>query len=100
MKTTSVYDAATLVLKPEVQNLIKRISEYGLAVCVPHMHDEDTGDFLPLAPDTVQSESALKVSFVKRSNLNANDVPVAWQWNDDLSVIQTCQVCRPDGPHH
>ncbi|MCA9015758.1 MAG: hypothetical protein KDA77_10545 [Planctomycetaceae bacterium] len=100
MSESFILSAANVVTKPRVQDLIRELSTYGLGVCVPHMHDEQTGEFLPLPEDKVQSESQLKVTFIQRNSLTDNDIPVAWKWNDELQVVQTCQVCRPDGPHH
>ena len=100
MKQSFVQSAANTVGDPRVQELIRELSTYGLGVCIPHMHDEQTGEFVPLPDDKVQSESHLRVSFVDRASLTENDVPVAWKWNDQLQVVQTCKVCRPDGPHH
>ena len=90
VKQSFVQDAAAIVAEPRVQELMRELAAYGLGVCVPHMHDEQTGEFLPLPDDTVQSESHLKVSFVRRDSLNQNDVPVAWKWNNELQVVQTC----------
>lgn len=95
-----IEKAAANLQNPEVANLVKQLSSYGFGVCVPHMHDEETGEFLPLPEGTVQSESQLQVTFRKRSELTENDLPVAWVWNDSLATIQTCHTCRPDGPHH
>lgn len=100
METSFVHNAAGIIAKPEVQDLIKKLSEHGLAVCVPHMHRDEDGSFVPLPEDTVQSESDLKVSFVKRAALDQHDIPVAWRWNEGLEVVQSCRVCRADGPHH
>ncbi len=100
MKNSFVQSASDIVREPRVQELMQELGTYGLAVCVPHMHDDQSGDFIPLPDDTVQSESKLKVSFVPRASITENDIPVAWKWNDRLQVVQTCQVCRPDGPHH
>jgi len=100
MENSFVHEASNIVAKPEVQDLIKELSKHGLAVCVPHMHREEDGAFQPLPEDTVQSESDFKVSFVKRDSLDENDIPVAWFWNEQIRVVQSCRVCRADGPHH
>jgi hypothetical protein len=47
----------------EVQEMLRRLSEYKLGVCMPHMHDERTGGFQPLADEVTQVESDLAVSF-------------------------------------
>ena len=100
MIKTFVHEAAEAIKRPEVQEMIRRLADYGLGVCVPHMHTEGTGEFAGLPHELVQSESQLQVSFVERSLLTENDIPVAWRWYKELQVVETCKVCRPDGPHH
>jgi len=48
---------------PEVQEMLRRLSEYKLGICMPHMHYERTGGFQPLADEFMQVESGLAVSF-------------------------------------
>ena len=33
----------------EVQEMLRRLSADGLGIFIPHMHDENTGEFQPLA---------------------------------------------------
>jgi hypothetical protein len=33
---------------PEVQEMLRRLSEYKLGIFMPHMHDRQTGEFQPL----------------------------------------------------
>ena len=47
---------------PEVQEMLRRLSEYRLGICMPHMHEE-TGGFQPLPDAVMQIESGLEVSF-------------------------------------
>ena len=47
---------------PEVQEMLRRLSEYRLGIFMPHMHDEETGEFQPLPDDVMQVESGLEVS--------------------------------------
>jgi hypothetical protein len=100
MTTTFVHEAGKAVESNTVQAILKTLSRYGLGVCVPHAHDERTGAFTRLPNGMVQSESDLKISFVERSSLDDQDVPVAWVWDDGAQVVQSCQTCRVDGPHH
>ena len=100
MQKTFIHDACTVVQKPAVQSLIRELAKYDLGVCVPHMHDPDTGEFLPLPHDMVQSEAGLKVSFINSSSVGNSDIPVAWRWNNQLEVVANCHVCRTEGPHH
>ena len=48
---------------PEVQEMLRRLSEYKLGIFMPHMHDEHTGEFQPLPDDVMQVESGVEVSF-------------------------------------
>ena len=48
---------------PEVQEMLRRLSDYNLGIFMPHMHDEDTGEFQPLPDRVTQVESGLEVSF-------------------------------------
>lgn len=77
----------------EVQEMIKKLSEYGLAVAVPHMHGED-GSFLPLPDEIVSFEDNLKVSFVRKEDLNSESiVPVMWRWDKKLHSISVTAGC-------
>ena len=48
---------------PEVQEMLRKLSEYQLGIFMPHMHDEQTGDFQSLPDELMQVESGLKVLF-------------------------------------
>ena len=48
---------------PEVQEMLRRLSEYKLGIFMPHMHDEQTGEFQTLPAEVLQVESGLEVSF-------------------------------------
>lgn len=48
---------------PEVQAMLRRLSEYHLGTFMPHMHDEQMGKFRPLPDEVMQVESGLEVSF-------------------------------------
>lgn len=100
MTVTFVQEAAQAVLRDDIKAMMKKLAEYGLGICVPHCHDEETGAFKRLPAGIVQSESDLKVAFVRRNSLDEHDVPVAWIWDGEAQVIQSCQTCRFDGPHH
>lgn len=54
---------------PEVQEMLRRLSEYKLGVFMPHMHDEHTGEFQALPDEVTQLESGLKVSFQRMAEL-------------------------------
>ena len=91
-----IVSALEAVNLPEVQALIKELSNYNLAVCVPHMHRPDI-DFDVLPENTVQVEENCRVSWVLREELELmkGHVPVAWRWVnngivEDMECIQTC----------
>ena len=42
---------------PEVQEMLRRLSEYKLGIYMPHVHDEQTGEFPPLPDEVIQVES-------------------------------------------
>ena len=83
---------------PEVQEILRRLSEFKLGVFMPHMHDEDTGEFHALPEGVMQVESSLEVSF-QRTRLIANQsegrfLPVGWYWRDGASTATA--VCEMD----
>lgn len=87
---------------PEVQDMLRRLSEYGLGICMPHMHDEQTGEFQPLAEALVQVESGLDVSFQPAADIATHSdrfLPVAWVWRDGANVPSAvCEMVQTDGP--
>jgi hypothetical protein len=93
--------AALAVRTPEVERMILQLSEYGLGVCVPHMHDPITNELIALPSNMVQTEAKLQVSFVEREKIDFRQVPVAWVCDNELRTVQHCAICQPpDGPHH
>src|ERR1700680_1243774 len=87
-----VVDTNTSIREPEVQEMLKRLSTYGLGVFVPHMHTE-TGEFVRLPPDMVQFEDDLKVSFKLRSEVSGG--AVGWVWNNETMAGAVCRGCSP-----
>lgn len=87
--------AQTAMQLPEVQAMLRRLSEFDLGVFMPHQHDGKTGDFQPLHEDILQVESGCKVSFQNRDEVTHQTnrfVPVAWRWRD--GVLATAAVCE------
>ena len=86
---------------PEVQAMLRRLSEYDLGIFMPHQHDEKTGDFQPLHDDLVQVESGRKVSFQPKEQIeNRGDryLPVAWRWRAGASTpAAACEMVLEDG---
>jgi hypothetical protein len=68
---------------PEVQAMLCRLSEYKLGIFMPHMHDEQTGEFRPLPDEVMQVESGLEVSFQPAEEIASQAdrvLPVGWFW--------------------
>lgn len=81
---------------PEVQEMLERLSKYKLGIFMPHMHDERTGEFQPLADDVMQVESGLQVSFKPTeeiANQSNRFLPVAWFWRAGAkSIAAACEM--------
>ena len=74
---------------PEVQQMLRRLSEYQLGIFMPHMHDEETGKFQPLPDEVMQVESGFVVSFQPTEEIaNQTDrfLPVGWFWRAGAST--------------
>jgi hypothetical protein len=87
---------------PEVQEMLRRLSEYKLGIFMPHMHDEKTGGFQPLPDDVMQVESGLEVSFQPMEEIaNQTDrfLPVGWVWRAGASApLAVCEMVRDEKP--
>jgi hypothetical protein len=84
---------------PEVQEMMRKLSEYHLGVYMPHMHDEKTGAFQLLPEGVMQVEDNLKVSFQSVNPPENSYVPVAWFWHNGLTTGSTCKaICM--AVHH
>ena len=73
---------------PEVQEMLRRLSEYKLGIFMPHIHDEQTGAFQPLPDQVIQVESALEVSFQLAEEIASQTerfLPVGWFWRAGAS---------------
>ena len=86
---------------PEVQDMLRRLSEYGLGISMPHMHDELTGNFAPLPTGLIQVESGLKVSFEPAGDVAERAesfMPVGWAWRDGGSApVAACEMVSAAG---
>ena len=94
----SMIKAQESINLPEVQEIIKKLSEFNLGVCMPHFHEEVSGNFQELPKDVVQIEADMQVSFANQSTLNEiKGIPVAWRWiNDGVKVGAAClRICTP-----
>jgi hypothetical protein len=87
---------------PEVQEMLRRLSEYRLGIFMPHMHDEQTGEFQPLPDDVTQVESALEVSFQPTEEIairTGRFLPVGWIWRAGASTPSAvCEMVWEEGP--
>lgn len=75
---------------PEVQEMLIKLSEYNLGIYMPHIHDENTGEFSPLPHGISQVEEDLSVSFTDTSTCidqgEKSFVPVGWFYNKEASA--------------
>ena len=87
---------------PEVQEMMRKLSAYKLGIFMPHMHDEQTGDFQPLADEVIQVESGLEVSFQPMEEIaNQTDrfLPVGWFWRAGASTPSAvCEMVWDERP--
>ena len=97
----AVRRAQTAMQRPEVQAMLRRLSEFDLGIFMPHRHDEQTGDFQQLSDDVLQVESGCKVSFRNRDEIaNQTDrfLPVAWRWRDGgPATASACEMVTEEG---
>lgn len=91
---------------PEVQEMLRRLSAYNLGICMPHMHDEDTGAFLALPDNVVYVENDQEVTFRTRDDVGPDEhfVSVGWVWRDEARTVDemTAMRCvrRPNDTNH
>jgi hypothetical protein len=87
---------------PEVQEMLRRLSEYKLGIFMPHMHDEQTGEFRLLPDEVMQVESGLDVSFQAAEEIaNHMDcfLPVGWFWRAGASTpMAVCEMVWDERP--
>ena len=87
---------------PEVQEMLRRLSEYKLGVFMPHMHDEHTGEFQALPDEVMQVESGLNVSFLpveEMANQTNRFLPVGWLWRAGASTpVAACEMDGEEKP--
>ena len=89
-----VEKAQQAIATPEVQEMLKKLSEYGLGVFMPHMHDPETGNFAPLPSGMVAVEDNLQVSFHHASEPEVSNArPVGWVWDNSSQTAMACITC-------
>ena len=92
----SLSTAQEAIRLPEVQDMLRRLSEYKLGIFMPHMHDEITGEFQPLPDQLMQVESGLETSFQPtEETATGRFLPVGWFWRAGAST--TSAVCEMVG---
>ena len=99
----ALITAQAAMQSAEVQEMLRRLSAYGLGICMPHMHDEATGEFQPLPDEIMQVEAGLAVSFQPTAEIARQAgrfLPVAWVWRDGVSMPSAvCEMVQnEDGP--
>lgn len=80
---------------PEVQEILEKLSQYKLGIFMPHMHDEQTGQFQPLDDNLMQVESGLQVSFLAVGEIASKThqfLPVGWVWR--AGALTTSAACE------
>lgn len=74
----------------EVQDMIRRLGEYNLAVFMPHMHE--TGDFQEQPANIVQVEVSSEFHTVEEVE-KMGVLPVSWRWKDgQVTVNGSCHI--------
>ncbi len=85
---------------PEVQEMLRRLSEYKLGIFMPHMHDDQTGECQSLPDEVIQVEAGLEVSFQPVEQIaNQPDrfLPVGWGWRAGASTpLAVCEMIQND----
>ena len=95
----SMLAAQAAICLPEVQEMLQRLSAYGLGVFMPHMHDAITGRFQPLGDELMQVETDLEVSFRPIDEVEKQAgryLPVGWCWRAGAaSPVAACEMASP-----
>ena len=85
---------------PEVQEMLRKLSEHKLGIFMPHMHDEQSGEFQTLPDALAQVESGLEVSFQpmeKVARQTDRFLPVGWLWRAGASTTSAvCEMIQED----
>ena len=86
---------------PEVQEMIRRLSDYKLGVFMPHMHDQHTGEFQPLPDEMTQVEAGLEASFQPTDELarqTGRFLAVGWVWRAGAATpAAVCEMATVEG---
>ena len=86
---------------PEVQEMLRRLSEFKLGIFMSHTHDEKTGEFKLLPDDVMQVESGLEVTFKRTEEISSQPdrfLPVGWVWRAGAaSPASVCEMVWDEG---
>lgn len=97
----ALITAQAAIRLPEVQAMLCRLSDYKLGIFMPHMHDDQTGEFLPLPENLMQVESDLEVSFQPTETITDQPnrfLPVGWVWRGGTSAaVSACVMAWEEG---
>ena len=102
---TELQVAQRAIALPEVQEMLRRLADFNLGIYMPHLHEDETGRFLPLPEHLVQVEDDLSVSFQTEAQLAQQQDPlvqIGWLWRGDgAHAIAKCVAwCKKMGSGH
>ena len=93
--------AQSAIALPEVQEMLRKLSEYNLGIFMPHMHDNQTGEFQSLPDELIQVESGLEVSFQPTEEMARQAdrfLPVGWVWRAGVPApVSVCKMVWEEG---
>ncbi len=94
--------AQAAMQRPDVQDMLRRLSAYQLGIFMPHQHDDSTGEFQPLPDEVMQVESGRTVSFERLDEIarrTESFLPVGWRWcAGACTVAAVCEMAEQEGP--
>ena len=94
--------AQAAMQRPDVQDMLRRLSAYQLGIFMPHQHDDSTGEFQPLPDEVRQVESGRTVSFERLDEIarrTESFLPVGWLWRaGTVTVAAACEMAGQEGP--
>jgi len=97
--------AQEAIHRPEIQAMLRELSQHGLGIFMPHAHEAETGSFQPLPEGVTQVEDDLKISFRRQAELIAEGdrsyLPVGWVWRDgETPGMEPAMGCALEGTLH
>ena len=87
----SMRIAQQAIQTQEIKDIIKRLAEFNLGICMPHMHLQE-GEFSELPSDMLSLEVKSDFIFIKDTD-KENTLPVAWRWhNGQVITAGSCHI--------